>query len=200
MNFQDVVLENKLVIDGDTAQKGPRFGIPAVGSSGLTSWIGCNSTTSTPGRKGRTRSSCSAHPLCQLHELHLDLQSGWSWKQHMCSAGLDFGKINQKFLGQKNQYVYMRYYGPWPRFSGLAKVDLDAPRLPKVVIDGTSDLDLKEPCIVASRRFERAFGHGCQMPMLETVAFIELLAGVPYGFHGIFINADQIANQNHGTL
>ncbi|EFJ29514.1 hypothetical protein SELMODRAFT_91529, partial [Selaginella moellendorffii] len=43
----------------------------------------------------------------------------------VCSAGLDFGKINQKFLGQKNRYVYMRYYGPWPKLSGVAKVDLD---------------------------------------------------------------------------
>ncbi|EFJ28085.1 hypothetical protein SELMODRAFT_94524 [Selaginella moellendorffii] len=128
----------------------------------------------------------------------------------------------------------MCYYGPWPKISGLAKVDLDAPRLPKVVIDGTSDPDLNEPCLVASRRFERGQfcgkpffvvngkeeDDGCVLsyihdeesgvsellvmdaksPTLETVASIELPARVPYGFHGIFINADQIANQNHATL
>ncbi|EFJ28235.1 hypothetical protein SELMODRAFT_441302 [Selaginella moellendorffii] len=98
----------------------------------------------------------------RLHKIHLDLRSGRSWKQHVCSAGLDFGKINQKFLGQKNRYVYMCYYGPWPKICGLAKVNL-------VWRQGDSNMSC-------------------------------LPAGVPYGFHGIFINADQIANQNHATF
>ncbi|XP_024529985.1 uncharacterized protein LOC9660065 [Selaginella moellendorffii] len=57
----------------------------------------------------------------RLHEIHLDLRSGRSWKKHVCSAGLDFGQMNQKFLGRKNRYVYMCYYGhgsksqAWPR-------------------------------------------------------------------------------------
>ncbi|XP_024524261.1 9-cis-epoxycarotenoid dioxygenase NCED3, chloroplastic [Selaginella moellendorffii] len=254
MKFQDVLLKNKLVIDGDTT-KVPRFGviprIPTVGSSGIC-WIDVPDWTSfhyinawEEGMDKIVVLSSSITPVKhffddfarlsnRLHEIHLDLRSGRSWKQHVCSAGLDFGQINQKFLGRKNQYVYMCYYGPWPKISGLAKVDLDAPRLPRVVIDGTSDPDLNEPCIVASRRFER--GQFCgepffvangeeeddgyvlsyvhdeasgvsellvmdaKSPTLETVASIELPARVPYGFHGIFINSDQIANQNYATL
>ncbi|EFJ35247.1 hypothetical protein SELMODRAFT_80651 [Selaginella moellendorffii] len=241
MKFQDVLLKNKLVIDGDTT-KVPRFGviprIPTVGSSGIC-WIDVPDWTSfhyinawEEGMDKIVVLSSSITPVKhffddfarlsnRLHEIHLDLRSGRSWKQHVCSAGLDFGQINQKFLGRKNQYVYMCYYGPWPKISGLAKVDLDAPRLPR-------------PCIVASRRFER--GQFCgepffvangeeeddgyvlsyvhdeasgvsellvmdaKSPTLETVASIELPARVPYGFHGIFINSDQIANQNYATL
>ncbi|XP_024531420.1 9-cis-epoxycarotenoid dioxygenase NCED4, chloroplastic [Selaginella moellendorffii] len=257
MKIQDVVLQNKMPIRGDTA-KVPRFGviprIPTVGYSGVR-WIDVPDWTSfhyinawEEGTDKIVVLSSSITPVeclfddvaglsSRLHEIHLDLRSGRSWKQHVCSAGLDFGQINQKFLGRKNRYVYMCYYGPWPKFSGLAKVDLDAPRLPRVVIDGASDPDLSEPCIVASRRFEP--GRFCnepffvakgeeedeeddgyvlsyvhdeksgvsellimdaKSPTLETVASIELPARVPYGFHGIFVNAYQIANQNHVTL
>ncbi|XP_024524260.1 zeaxanthin 7,8(7',8')-cleavage dioxygenase, chromoplastic-like [Selaginella moellendorffii] len=236
MKFQDALLKNKLVIDGDTA-KVSRFGviprIPTVGSPGIR-WIDVLDWTSFHYINAWEEGTDKIVVLSSLHEIHLDLRSGRSWKQHVCSARLDFGQINQKFLGRKNRYVHMCYYGPWPKFSGLAKVDLDAPRVPSVVIDGTSDPDLNEPCIAASRRFER--GQFCgqpffvvngeeeddgyvlsyihneesgvsellvmdaKSPMLETVVSIELPTRVPYGFHGIFINSDQIANQNHATL
>ncbi|EFJ29731.1 hypothetical protein SELMODRAFT_16613, partial [Selaginella moellendorffii] len=176
MKFQDVVLKNKLVIDGDTA-KVPRFGvipcIPTVGSSGIC-WIDVPDWTSfhyiNTWEEGMDKILVWTRDLRNIgfsddfrpagcsqrgqSAVKVHAQSGQSWKQHVCSAGLDFGQMNQKFLGRKNQYIYMCYYGPCPKISGLAKVDLDTPQLPRAVIDGTSDPDLNEPCVMASRRFE----------------------------------------------
>eukprot|EP01018_Ginkgo_biloba_P002555 Gb_33721 [translate_table: standard] len=93
----------------------------------------------------------------KLYEFCFNLKTGRCRREQICSANLDMGQINKKFTGRKNKYVYMSTSGPWPRFSGIAKVDVSAPRLaPMKSVPGINTLD---PCIVGWRNYgESCYG------------------------------------------
>ncbi|XP_024531312.1 zeaxanthin 7,8(7',8')-cleavage dioxygenase, chromoplastic-like [Selaginella moellendorffii] len=101
----------------------------------------------------------------------------------------------------------MCYYGPWPKICGLAKVDLVWRRGDSNVVSFVANGEEEDDgYIILSYVHDEKNGVSellvmdAKSPTLEIVASIELPAGVPYGFHGIFINANQIANQNHATV
>eukprot|EP01018_Ginkgo_biloba_P002559 Gb_33716 [translate_table: standard] len=93
----------------------------------------------------------------RLIEFCFNLKTGRCRRKQICSANLDVGQINKLFTGKKNKYVYMSTSGPWPRFSGVAKVDVSAPRLaPMKSVPGINTL---EPCIVGWRNYgESCYG------------------------------------------
>eukprot|EP01018_Ginkgo_biloba_P002557 Gb_33714 [translate_table: standard] len=93
----------------------------------------------------------------RLYEFCFNLKTGRCRRKQICSANLDVGQINKLFTGKKNKYVYMSTSGPWPRFSGVAKVDVSAPRLPPM--KSVPGINTLEPCIVGWRNYgESCYG------------------------------------------
>ncbi|KAJ7520386.1 hypothetical protein O6H91_19G003600 [Diphasiastrum complanatum] len=89
----------------------------------------------------------------KLTEFRLHTRTGKVRKEQICSANIDVGNFNRTYTGKRNRYVYMSIYGPWPRYAGVAKVDLQAKRLPPVIAPYARDRDFEEPCIAGWRKY-----------------------------------------------
>lgn len=62
----------------------------------------------------------------RLSLFRLNRKSGKAYKEQLSNANLDVGTFNQQYCGRKNRFFYMSIAGPWPKYSGIAKVDLEA--------------------------------------------------------------------------
>ncbi|KAI5656555.1 hypothetical protein M9H77_25348 [Catharanthus roseus] len=154
-----------------------------------------------------------------MEKVKIDLNTGTVWRFPVSKRNLDFGVINPAYVGKKNKYVYAAIGDPFPKISGVAKLDISA-----------SDSEGRE-CIVASR----LFGPGCfagepffvakepnnpnadeddgyivtymhnensgesrflvmdaKSPNLEIVTAVKLPQRVPYGFHGLFVRESDL--------
>ncbi|KAJ1414215.1 Carotenoid oxygenase [Sesbania bispinosa] len=87
------------------------------------------------------------------------------------------GMVNQKWLGRKTRYAYLAIVEPWPKVSGFAKVDLVTGEVKKHRYgEGRSELQ-----IVNAVDF-------------NVEATVKLPSRVPYGLHGTFVDANDLAN------
>lgn len=119
----------------------------------------------------------------------------------------------------------MSLTGPWPKFSGIVKLDLHAPPgsaevgvrkfspgcfgsepffVPRV--QGADDPDAEDDGYVVSYLHNEITNvselgiFDARSPTLEPVATIKLPARVPYGFHGLFLTEDQLAKQRRAPF
>ncbi|GAV77659.1 RPE65 domain-containing protein [Cephalotus follicularis] len=152
-----------------------------------------------------------------MEKVTIDLRTGMVKRSPISARNIDFGVINQAYIGKKNRYVYAAVGDPMPKISGIVKLD---------VTKGEG-----KECTVASRMFRPGcyggepffvakdpqnpeadeddgyvvtFVHNeksgesrflvvdAKSPYLETVASVKLPRRVPYGFHGLFVKESDL--------
>ncbi|KAI5077809.1 hypothetical protein GOP47_0007633 [Adiantum capillus-veneris] len=63
----------------------------------------------------------------RLTKFRFNIKTGEGRSEQMCHANIDMGRINDKYLGKNTRFVYLCTHGPWPKYAGVCKVDLEAP-------------------------------------------------------------------------
>ncbi|MCO5585748.1 hypothetical protein L7F22_039684 [Adiantum nelumboides] len=179
----------------------------------------------TPADSIFNESSCALESI--LSEIRLNKVTKTSTRRPLVSGmNLEAGQVNGNFLGRKSRYAYLAIADPWPKVSGIAKVDLSGSNEGGKV-DG--DMVTKfmyppncyggEPMFVPRSSDASAaeddgyvltFMHNeetnksellildASSPSLELLARVKLPARVPYGFHGTFIPAGKLELQKNG--
>ncbi|CAN4104351.1 unnamed protein product [Withania somnifera] len=151
-----------------------------------------------------------------LSEIRLNLKTGRSTRKAIIQneeeqVNLEAGMVNRNKLGRKTQYAYLAIAEPWPKVSGFAKVDLFTGKVQKCIYGDNKyggeplflprDTNSKEEddgYILAFVHDEKEWKSELQIVnamTLQLEATVKLPSRVPYGFHGTFINAKDLANQ-----
>ncbi|XP_078428815.1 9-cis-epoxycarotenoid dioxygenase NCED5, chloroplastic-like [Wolffia australiana] len=144
-----------------------------------------------------------------LTEIRLNPRTGAAACRPVAEGlNLEAGMVDPRRLGRKPRYAYLAIAEPWPRVSGIAKVDLlngEATRF----MYGEGRFG-GEPCFVPSGGEEDdghiiAFMHDEATSTSELLivsakemkleASVKLPSRVPYGFHGKFISSSDLESQ-----
>ncbi|WMV31356.1 hypothetical protein MTR67_024741 [Solanum verrucosum] len=153
----------------------------------------------------------------ELIEIRLNLRTGKSTRRIIVSGmDLEAGQVNKTRLGQKTRYAFMAIAEPWPKCSGLAKVDLVTGNVTKFLYG--DDRFGGEPYFVPSTKEGEAEGEEDEGYLMSYVrdenkekseliivnaknmkqmALVKLPKRVPYGFHGTFISSQDLCNQSY---
>ncbi|KAH7281683.1 hypothetical protein KP509_36G058200 [Ceratopteris richardii] len=157
-----------------------------------------------------------------LSEIRLNRRTRTSTRRQIVPMNLEAGRVNERYTGRKTRYVYLAIAEPWPRVSGVAKVDLNA--------CGSGET---EENVVGKHMFEKGCYGGepifvprsedptadeddgyiltyvhnedtdksellvldAKSPSLAKLAAVKLPSRVPYGFHGTFVPAHKLREQ-----
>eukprot|EP01018_Ginkgo_biloba_P000675 Gb_14131 [translate_table: standard] len=154
-----------------------------------------------------------------LSEIRLNLRTGSSSRREIVpSMNLEAGQINRNYVGRKTQYAYMAIAEPWPRVSGVAKVDLQRknavvgkkmfrpgcyggePFFVPRSSDSSSGLTEDDGYVLTFMHDENSGKSellvlDATSQCLEQVASIKLPSRVPYGFHATFLTQKDLLNQ-----
>lgn len=150
-----------------------------------------------------------------LSEIRLNLRTGKSTRRPIISdadqVNLEAGMVNRNKLGRKTRYAYLAIAEPWPKVSGFAKVDLVTGEVKKFIYGdskyGGEPLFLPRDANSAPEDdgYILAFAHDeaagkselqiVNAMTMEMEAAVQLPSRVPYGFHGTFIAAKDLAGQ-----
>ncbi|GKA76682.1 9-cis-epoxycarotenoid dioxygenase [Tanacetum coccineum] len=157
---------------------------------------------------------CNEELKSVLSEIRLNLKTGKSTRRAIVSpendVNLEAGMVNKNLLGRKSKYAYLAIAEPWPKVSGFAKVDLSTGDIKKFIYgdekyggeplylprDNATDED--DGHILAFVHDEKAWKSELQIVNAKTMeleATVMLPSRVPYGFHGTFIPARDLASQ-----
>ncbi|ERM99302.1 9-cis-epoxycarotenoid dioxygenase NCED3, chloroplastic [Amborella trichopoda] len=148
-----------------------------------------------------------------LSEIRLDLGTGKSSGREIAPGlNLEAGMVSRKKLGRKSRYAYLAVLEPWPKVSGVAKVDLGTGEVKKLV-HGEGCYG-GEPFFVPSGNgggeeeddgYVLTFVHNeataqselliIEAKEMKVEAAIKLPSRVPYGFHGTFISSKDLQAQ-----
>ncbi|OIW00653.1 hypothetical protein TanjilG_09134 [Lupinus angustifolius] len=157
------------------------------------------------------------HLKSVLSEIRLNLKTGESTRRSIIPEinghvmNLEVGMVNRNRLGRKTRFAYLAIAEPWPKISGFAKVDLLTGELkshnygnnsyggepfflPKNDNFGEED----DGYILAYVHDESTWESELQIVNamdLKVEATVKLPSRVPYGFHGTFVEAKELAKQ-----
>ncbi|KAL1826222.1 hypothetical protein DCAR_0205380 [Daucus carota subsp. sativus] len=148
-----------------------------------------------------------------LSEIRLNLKTGKSTRRAIMKpseqVNIEVGMVNRKKLGRKTRYAYLAIAEPWPKVSGIAKIDLFTGESQKVFygdkryggepffLPSESDKE-DEGYIMAFVHDEQTWKSELQVINAATMkleATVKLPSRVPYGFHGTFISSEELAQQ-----
>ncbi|KAJ4874013.1 hypothetical protein Rs2_44232 [Raphanus sativus] len=150
-----------------------------------------------------------------LSEIRLNLKTGESTRRPIIADGeeqvnLEAGMVNRNMLGRKTRFAYLALAEPWPKVSGFAKVDLFTGEVKKYLYGGEryggeplflpGDENRGEDdgyilCFVHDEDTWKSELQIVNAVSLEVEATVKLPSRVPYGFHGTFIGANDLATQ-----
>lgn len=150
-----------------------------------------------------------------LSEIRLNLKTGESTRRPLISedeqVNLEAGMVNRNLLGRKTRFAYLALAEPWPKVSGFAKVDLLTGQVNKFIYGGQryggeplffprdpNSENEDDGYILAFVHDEKEWKSELQIVnamTLELEATVKLPSRVPYGFHGTFISAKDLAKQ-----
>lgn len=155
---------------------------------------------------------CDQNLESVLSEIRLNLSTGKSTRRPMISESmnLEAGMVNRNRLGRKTRYAYLAIAEPWPKVSGFAKVDLSTGEVNKYYygdrryggepffLPKSRDGEEDEGYIMAFVHDERTWKSELQIVNAKDLmaeATVKLPSRVPYGFHGTFVDAKDLARQ-----
>ncbi|KAK7324430.1 hypothetical protein VNO77_27966 [Canavalia gladiata] len=152
-----------------------------------------------------------------LSEIRLNLKTGKSTRRPIIDqaqqVNLEAGMVNRNKLGRKTRFAYLALAEPWPKVSGFAKVDLFTGEVKKYIYGdqrfggeplflprgNDSDSDSEDDgYILAFVHDEKEWKSELQIVNavnLNLEASIKLPSRVPYGFHGTFIQSNELRKQ-----
>ncbi|XP_002519665.2 9-cis-epoxycarotenoid dioxygenase NCED2, chloroplastic [Ricinus communis] len=150
-----------------------------------------------------------------LSEIRLNLRTGKSTRREIIQesnqVNLEAGMVNRNRIGRKTRYVYLAIVEPWPKVSGFAKVDLFTGEVKKYIygdkkFGGEPFFLPRDPnSEEEDDGYVLAFVHDekkCKSELqivnatnLQLEASVKLPSRVPYGFHGTFIDSEDLVSQ-----
>ncbi|KAL6185244.1 hypothetical protein ACLB2K_041378 [Fragaria x ananassa] len=164
----------------------------------------------------------NAEPLrVELSEIRMNTSSGESSCRVIVSGlNLEVEVVNKQLLGQKTKYLYMAIAEPWPKCSGIAKVDLETGSVTKYIYGtcrfagepfyvpkwsssmGNNGVVQQEDDdegylmgFVRDEREEKSEMVILDASSMKQVGSVRLPDRVPYGFHGTFISEQDLKEQ-----
>ncbi|XP_021912644.1 9-cis-epoxycarotenoid dioxygenase NCED3, chloroplastic-like [Carica papaya] len=152
-----------------------------------------------------------------LSEIRLSLRTGESTRRPIISdpdqnLNLEAGMVNRNRLGRKTQYAYLAIAEPWPKVSGFAKVNLITGDVQRFIYgdrryggepfflprNKNCEEEEDDGYVLTLVHDEKTWKSELQIVNamnLEVEASVKLPSRVPYGFHGTFVDSNQLVNQ-----
>eukprot|EP00252_Welwitschia_mirabilis_P007747 TRINITY_DN19411_c0_g1_i1.p1 TRINITY_DN19411_c0_g1~~TRINITY_DN19411_c0_g1_i1.p1 ORF type:complete len:647 (-),score=12.71 TRINITY_DN19411_c0_g1_i1:464-2275(-) len=155
-----------------------------------------------------------------LSEIRLDKVTGTSEVTPLSPLNLEAGQVNRRYLGRKTRYAYLAVAEPWPKVSGVAKINVEEKSVSAIFSYGPGCFG-GEPYFVPKTEdptaaeddgyllsfvFDERNGSSrllildAASPNLSEVASIKIPSRVPYGFHGTFVSSHELAMQQRSPV